>query len=510
MHRGDPDEDRGNVEKGPFIMRFDKRYDICFGIGEACVCSQVLRKAGLQKLSYPFDWVRSQNPLLCARLIASGFEGFLNKEDLVYRCTNPVNKLGMFDNRRTGFAHLYDFPDGPIDAAVFEKVSEKYARRIARLMESLRGAKKALMVCVVLPETIGREDREFLEAHRTVCGAFPQLELDLLVLRCVAGVDRSAMNLRQIGTGVWECGFDFRDPIWRFDFRKMTQAMLDLGISARDLRTRAEIRAFKKQKRSVRRKGRYARYGAATLGGFLFRRYLLRPVLLVRSALHRRKYGHILSLGVNCETAFRFVRRWGGIESSLFNWGVSGDLPNLVWKLRNLEKIGSGEFGLTDGNLWECAVTGFRLHGRRNMPKGVPLPPQAELDADLADLRGRLEHLKGKFLRQLMDDERTLLVRRLSDNDMADPSLDENLDRLRETIKDLGGRNLDLLIVVTAKYRSRLVEQPGLYVRTVTRFNPKSDAVSLELGDNIGWDAIFSEFVPRDKPNRRHGYKFAR
>lgn len=86
-----------------------------------------------------------------------------------------------------------------------------------------------------------------------------------------------------------------------------------------------------------------------------------------------------------------------------------------------------------------------------------------------------------------MDDERTLLVR---------------------TIKDLGGRNLDLLIVVTAKYRSRLVEQPGLYVRTVTRFNPKSDAVSLELGDNIGWDAIFSEFVPRDKPNRRHGYKF--
>ena len=39
-------------------MRFDKRYDICFGIGEACVCSQVLRKAGLQKLSYPFDWVR--------------------------------------------------------------------------------------------------------------------------------------------------------------------------------------------------------------------------------------------------------------------------------------------------------------------------------------------------------------------------------------------------------------------------------------------------------------------
>lgn len=34
------------------------RYDLIVGMGKACSCSMSLRKAGLQHLSLPFDWMR--------------------------------------------------------------------------------------------------------------------------------------------------------------------------------------------------------------------------------------------------------------------------------------------------------------------------------------------------------------------------------------------------------------------------------------------------------------------
>ena len=34
-----------------------KTYDFIFGLGNACSCTQTLREADLQVLSFPFDWV---------------------------------------------------------------------------------------------------------------------------------------------------------------------------------------------------------------------------------------------------------------------------------------------------------------------------------------------------------------------------------------------------------------------------------------------------------------------
>ena len=36
-----------------------KRYDLILGLGSVCSCTQTLRQAGLQHLTFPFDWITS-------------------------------------------------------------------------------------------------------------------------------------------------------------------------------------------------------------------------------------------------------------------------------------------------------------------------------------------------------------------------------------------------------------------------------------------------------------------
>ena len=67
-----------------------KNYDFVFGLGRACACTQSLRSAGLQLLSLPWDWITYQltpqgpDLLLRVDLIASGFAGWFEEEDLKF------------------------------------------------------------------------------------------------------------------------------------------------------------------------------------------------------------------------------------------------------------------------------------------------------------------------------------------------------------------------------------------------------------------------------------------
>lgn len=67
-----------------------RKYDFIFGIGRACACSQSLRRAGLQLLSLPWDWLainpKPEGSDLHIRLhiMENGFSDWLNKEDLVF------------------------------------------------------------------------------------------------------------------------------------------------------------------------------------------------------------------------------------------------------------------------------------------------------------------------------------------------------------------------------------------------------------------------------------------
>ena len=63
-----------------------KTYDFVFGLGRACACTQTLRKAGLQHLSLPWDWIAvDYNPtepdlLERVNIIRTDFKDWFNQE----------------------------------------------------------------------------------------------------------------------------------------------------------------------------------------------------------------------------------------------------------------------------------------------------------------------------------------------------------------------------------------------------------------------------------------------
>ena len=61
-----------------------KKYDLVFGIGAACSCSQMLRKTGLQFSSYPFDWLYGTDFSGRVDILTNDFKDFVNKEDLTF------------------------------------------------------------------------------------------------------------------------------------------------------------------------------------------------------------------------------------------------------------------------------------------------------------------------------------------------------------------------------------------------------------------------------------------
>ena len=125
------------------------------------------------------------------------------------------------------------------------------------------------------------------------------------------------------------------------------------------------------------------------------------------------------------------------------------------------------------------------------------------MDEDLADLRGRLEKLAEDFRRRLANDEETLLVYRLAEGEGPGPDLAERLDGLEAAIAALGARNWKLLVVCR---ESDLAKMPppsaNRIYRSVRRFTPDEHETWGELGDPVGWSAIFTEFAPAAKSSK--------
>ena len=230
---------------------------------------------------------------------------------------------------------------------------------------------------------------------------------------------------------------------------------------------------------------------------------------MIAARLRQRRFGHIIPIGLNCEVAFRLYRRWRGIDSSLFAWGHVRGLDAFIAALRRWDDIFRDECTLNERILlWECARTGMRLHGKLKLRPGEPLPDDATIAADKADLLGRVRHLKEKFIRQISDDDTTLFVHRIKKEDCSAPDIGEKLDSLQQALRDLGARNAELLVVTEREDEAKIPPAPRRIVRSVLRFNPGAQVTVPELGDTPGWNAIFTEFAPRTVVGRKHGFKF--
>ncbi|MBR1907374.1 hypothetical protein IJ818_00365 [bacterium] len=238
-------------------------------------------------------------------------------------------------------------------------------------------------------------------------------------------------------------------------------------------------------------------------------------IRLIKNKIARRKriaencYDNIISLGYNCEVTFRFLKYFGFENTNLFNWTYSYSVNDLINALNNFGDICSAEMKNPDP-LWECEKTHLRFHGKadtRIFMKGRET--EEILQADKADLLGRVAHLKEKFLNILKDDTKKLYIYKIKKDDI-DENVNEKLLKLLAALKNLGGNNFKLLIVAEKENAKYFTENENYMVRFVKYFAPDNCLVRKKYFNN-GWDDIYNEFyvqIPDKQENKNKKYKF--
>lgn len=133
---------RGIIMK---ISHFPKhKYDFIFSVGNNCIASYHLKASSLQFKSYPFDWLSYMSVKKFYNFYIEDFKNFLVYENLIKNENFPENNLWCDKYLKHQFDH--DFQDDKISLFEFEKVKEKYDRRISRFKFSLDKSKKSLMI----------------------------------------------------------------------------------------------------------------------------------------------------------------------------------------------------------------------------------------------------------------------------------------------------------------------------------------------------------------------------
>ena len=502
------------------------KYDLIVPLGYACSCSQTLRRAGLQLASFPWDWVGVPPPSERCRLICDGFKDWMNLEDLKWAGKNDTFGHEEVLNSRTGLIIMHDFVQGVPIKEQYPAIAAKYKRRIARLDRLLKTSKRVLLVSVdtpVSPAPVPPEDGR--KAMEIMSAAYPNASFDFLLVNLEPGRAKENRIDETPLPGIRRIAFDYKSyapdaPAYGIEITMLAD-FLRSEYSVRDYRTKEEIAAFRKN-RAVKRNQKLARkmdaLGAETpMQYWLFRiRRVLRKALCsvgpraVLARLRQRKCSQIVFLGMNCDSAFRFYCRWGFVDSSLFAWANTVNLVTLTSALERLDSLADGMFRVSErSRMWQSVDTGILFHGKLNWDENTGTPSQSDLDRDLADLRERIRHLAEKLRRYLTNDEETLIIHRLADEDAAAPDLAERLDALEETIVRLDAKNWKLLVVCQSSDLKKMPPASGHRIfRCVKVFNPIAKVTHRDLGDPVGWNAIFSEFAHAKILPKAHAFKF--
>lgn len=253
------------------------KYDLVFSFGPACSCSQTLRRAGLQLLSFPFDWispgfgtplwnndVRFRADMLAERFGAERSpKGFLHLEDFVYSGDHTNGKAKVY-NKRLGINFLHDFPIGvPLEES-FPAVKAKYTRRENRLLELIGKSANVLIARLDRPDLDYRTpDDDCRYARELLSRAFAPARFDFLLIQPDASVPFGNESLETVEPGFFRLAFDYGDrrpgADRKFPRFELTSAAVAEHFAVRDYRTKEEIAAHRLKERQKR----WAKYGAS-------------------------------------------------------------------------------------------------------------------------------------------------------------------------------------------------------------------------------------------------------
>jgi len=225
-----------------------------------------------------------------------------------------------------------------------------------------------------------------------------------------------------------------------------------------------------------------------------------------------RKHDLFMSLGHNCEVAYRYFRRNGFCESAIFQWGGFFTLRELVYGLEHWDLVYTGEV-IGPNPIYRCANTKMNAHGKAPMSEwinGITDANRAAMEADRADMLGRVAHLKVKFVEKLRAGGNLLVYKMRPECWFADDCA-EMMERLYAALVKFGAKDFDLVFVLEEKCRAKKIALDGMprtFVRYVSAFNPDDHAAEEQYGDKYGWRIIFDEFAPKVKKQQTHKFKF--
>ena len=229
-------------------------YDLAFGLGPACSCSQTLRKAGLQLLSFPYDWIGPHTDLYDRDVsrrtdqICNEFAGWFNPADFEPAGSSDQSGKDHYFNRRLQLIFLHDFIKGSSFEEAFPAVQAKYRRRIARLLELIRQSRRVLLARVDRPDVPCRTPtEECLYARRRLMEKFAPTVFDVVVLSHEEGRPFDQLVEERPAEGVTRLRFDYDDrtpgaPSYQPVFALTAKALSD-RFAVRDYRTPEEIAA---------------------------------------------------------------------------------------------------------------------------------------------------------------------------------------------------------------------------------------------------------------------------
>ena len=221
---------RGNI----FSAMAKKRYDVVFSLGGACSCSHVLRRAGLQRLSFPYDWVAGGSLKWRTNLLCSGFQNWFELKDLKEVPNLNHNPMRKVVNVLTGFLHNHDFdPSVRMDDA-YPVVREKYKRRIARLFALADSAKRILVVWICNPGSFAVTEGEIIDAHAKLARRFPHAVVDMTVFS-LSSEPFALRKVRMLNPQVKWIAYDYRNrqPVasqWAVDISGIAKLLRDCKV----------------------------------------------------------------------------------------------------------------------------------------------------------------------------------------------------------------------------------------------------------------------------------------
>lgn len=165
-----------------------EKYDLIFSLGEACSCTQILRKCHLQFYSYPFDWLFGADILARVNIIANNYDDFIkidDLEDLNQTNRDKKNPCEIYKNKKNNICFNHDFKyNVPLEKS-YPDVEKKYKRRAERQIEQIEASNTILAVYIQSPNTPNEiEDSKLIEALNILKNRFQDKKINLLYLYC--------------------------------------------------------------------------------------------------------------------------------------------------------------------------------------------------------------------------------------------------------------------------------------------------------------------------------------